>query len=183
MQQRHQTALTGSIIEASSMGTLLVDTEGHIVRLNGKIKQLFGYAEQELLGKPVELLVPEQLRHKHVHNRQHYDGRYLEMAATRSVFGRRADGSSIPLEVTLNSIEVNGQRYVLAGVTDITERVRFLQRIQESEASWRGLANSLPQLVWTLNAQGKVDFLSEQWGLKLRLKTMCRPGFRLHPCG
>lgn len=167
MQQRHQTALTGSIIEASSMGTLLVDTEGHIVRLNGKIKQLFGYAEQELLGKPVELLVPEQLRHKHVHNRQHYDGRYLEMAATRSVFGRRADGSSIPLEVTLNSIEVNGQRYVLAGVTDITERVRFLQRIQESEASWRGLANSLPQLVWTLNAQGKVDFLSEQWGLKI----------------
>ncbi|WP_394673239.1 CHASE domain-containing protein [Limnobacter sp.] len=166
IEQRHQLALTGSIIEASSMGSLLVDSEGRIVRLNRRIAEMFGYAEKELLGQMVEMLVPTEIRAVHVKNREEYDGRYLQMANQRQIFGLRANGETFPLEVTLNSIHVNDKRYVLAGISDITERVRFLSRIQESEASWRGLANSLPQLVWTMNAEGQVDFLSDQWGAR-----------------
>lgn len=166
MEQKHQLALTDSIIEASSIGTLLVNSEGRIVRLNRRVKEMFGYTEEALLGQFVELLVPRQLRSKHVKNREGYDGRYLQMADRQQIFGLRANGETFPVEVDLNSIEVHGERYVMAGVTDITERVRFLTRIQESEASWRGLANSLPQLIWTMNAEGKVDFLSEQWGIR-----------------
>lgn len=164
IEQKHQLALTGSIIEASSMGTLLVNSAGRIVRLNRRIKEMFGYKEEALLGQLVEILVPSELRSEHVKNRDSYDGRYLEMASLRQVYGLRADGERFPIEVTLSSIHVNDQRYVMASITDMTDRLRFLSKIQESEASWRGLANSVPQLIWTMNAQGRVDFLSEQWG-------------------
>lgn len=166
--QLHQASLAASIIEAHSAGTLLVDVQGRIVRMNNKIKEIFGYTEDELLGQKVELLIPRPLREKHVETRSRisYDGRHFQMAGLREVHALRADGSTFPVEVMLNTIEVNHEKYVMASVTDLTQRLEFLSKIQESEASWRGLTNALPQLVWTLNAQGHVDYLSEQWGVE-----------------
>lgn len=166
--QLHQASLAASIIEAHSAGTLLVDVQGRIVRLNQKILEIFGYTKDELLGQTVEMLIPKHLREKHVETRSRisYDGSYFQMAGLREVYGLRADGSTFPVEVMLNTIEVNQEKYVMASVTDLTQRLEFLSKIQASESSWRGLTNALPQLIWGLNMQGRVDYLSEQWGFE-----------------
>ena len=164
-EQREQLELAGIIIEASSVGKLLVNCEGKIVRVNRRLNEMFGYHDNELIGQTVEKLVPEQLKAIHRQHRQDYHGLQLQVGNAGGIKGLRADGTELPVEIIVTSLEFNGERYVLAGVNDITERLSALNKLKESEARWSGLANSLPQLIWACNTAGHIDFLSEQWGV------------------
>ncbi len=162
-EQKQQFALAGTLIEASPLGKFLVDANGKIVRVNRRLRELFGYTEDQLVGQPVEILVPGKLRDAHVNHRLSYRGQHMQMGASGEIMGQRADGSVVPVEVILNGVDFNGQRYVIGGINDITERLAVLEKLKFSEANWRDLANSLPQLVWTCSPDGKINFLSSQW--------------------
>jgi len=121
-------------VEACPDGMLMVDAAGTIVMVNGEIERLSGYRRDELIGQPVEMLVPERLRREHVRYRdifaQNPERRRLRTALT----GLRKDGIQFPVEVALNQIRTRNGLMILGAVTDITERKR-LDRLKDEFVS------------------------------------------------
>jgi len=119
-----------ALLESLPVGLLVVDCEARIVFLNEYVEQTLGYRRDELLGQPVETLVPEQLRIKHADLRRFFLGgaRELPMGAGRDVLARCRDGSEIPVEIGLKPIRSEGRDFVLAIMVDIRGRKRIEER-------------------------------------------------------
>jgi PAS domain S-box-containing protein len=111
--------------EASPSGTVLINHEGRIVLVNAHAEELFGYARDELIGKDVELLVPERFGALHSTDRANFFSapEARAMGAGRELFGRRKDGSEFPVEIGLNPIQTPHGLVVLANVVDISARL------------------------------------------------------------
>jgi len=111
--------------EASPSGTVLVDHQGRILLVNAHIEGLFGYARDELIGKAVDILVPERFARAHASDRANFFAapQARAMGAGRELFGRRKDGSEFPVEIGLNPIQTPLGLVVLANVVDISARL------------------------------------------------------------
>lgn len=123
---------TSVLIESSPNGILLIDEHGKIQLVNGSTEKLFGYARDALLGKNVEILVPETAVEKH---RKLREGFQLApearlMGVGRDLRGRRSDGSEFPVEIGLNPVSRDGRRSLLATIVDISLRKRVEQNHQ-----------------------------------------------------
>jgi PAS domain S-box-containing protein len=133
---------TRFLLEAEPTGLIAVDEAGLIQIVNRAIEEQFGYLRSEILGKPIEMLLPEDLRSGHVKLRQAFlrAPETRPMGAGRDLKGRRKDGSMMPVEVGLNSIERGGKKGALATVADITERkaIERRQQILMNEVRHRG---------------------------------------------
>ena len=114
------------VVEAAPSAMIMVNTEGRITLANTQAEAVFGYAREELIGQPIEMLVPERFRSQHVGDRQGYhgDARARSMGAGRELFGRRKDGSEVPIEIGLNPIHTSEGLFVLASIIDISQRKR-----------------------------------------------------------
>jgi len=110
--------------EASPSGAVLVDDQGRIILVNAHIEELFGYQRDELIGKPVEILVAERFAAGHAAHRVkfHEVPEARMMGAERELFARRKDGTEFPVEVELNPIQTREGLLVLASVIDISAR-------------------------------------------------------------
>ena len=113
-------------IEAAPTGMLMVDLSGTIVLVNMQIESLFGYRREELIGQPVEILVPERFRAHHPAARAGFTISPVArpMGAGRDLFGLRKDGTEMPIEIGLNPLRTSDGDFVLSSVVDITERKR-----------------------------------------------------------
>ena len=111
--------------EASPSGTVLVDHQGRIVLVNAHAEQLFGWPRDELIGKEIEVLVPERLAHAHPGDRSRFFAlpEVRAMGAGRALFASRKDGSEFPVEIGLNPIQTPHGLVVLANVVDISARL------------------------------------------------------------
>ncbi len=121
-------------IEASPTGMIMVDQHGAIVLINAQIERLFGYQRTELIGQPIELLVPHRYRAHHPSYRDAFFGdvKTRPMGAGRDLFGVRKDGSELPIEIGLNPLETPQGTFVLSSIVDITERRRAMEQIRAS---------------------------------------------------
>src|SRR6266567_2940674 len=117
--------------EASPSGIILVNDRGHIVLVNSQIEKLFGYQREELVGKLVDILVPERFASQHpAHRAEFFAGpKARAMGVGRELFARRKDGSEFPVEIGLNPIQAPDGILVLAAVVDISAR-----KLAEAEA-------------------------------------------------
>ncbi len=125
---RHQqTRLFRGLLEAAPDGMVIVNREGEIVLVNAQIEQLFGYRRAELVGEPVEILVPDRYSGMHMAFRSGYVGepRSRPMGLAGDLHARRKDGSEFPVEVTLSPLETEEGLLVSAAVRDISERRRM----------------------------------------------------------
>ena len=111
--------------EASPSGTLLVDHQSRILLVNAHIEELFGYARDELIGKAVDILVPERFARAYTSDRANFFAapEARAMGEGRELFGRRKDGSEFPVEIGLNPIQTPHGLVVLANVVDISARL------------------------------------------------------------
>jgi two-component system, LuxR family, sensor kinase FixL len=114
------------VVETAPNGLIMVNTEGKIDLANAQVETIFGYTRQELVGHPVEMLIPERFRSQHPNYRIGYfrNPESRSMGAGRELFGQRKDGSEVPIEIGLNPIHSSEGLYVLASIIDITERRR-----------------------------------------------------------
>jgi PAS domain S-box-containing protein len=112
------------VVEAAPNAMIIVNAGGRITLVNTQAEAVFGYARDELIGHPIEMLVPERFRSDHMGDRRGYfgDARARPMGAGRELFGRRKDGSEIPVEIGLNPIHTSEGLLVLASIIDISER-------------------------------------------------------------
>jgi PAS domain S-box-containing protein len=152
-------------VEAAPHGVLLVDARGRMELVNREIEAMFGYAREELLGQPVEILLPDKLRQGHAAERGAYvrEPEPRHIGVGRELSGRRKNGVVFPLEVGLSPVQADAGTLVLATVVDISARRQAEDALRESERRFRLLTESLPQLVWTCEPSGSCDFLSPQW--------------------
>jgi PAS domain S-box-containing protein len=112
------------LVEASTVGLLLVDSDGVIVMSNPAADAMFGYSKSDLEGSSVENLLPTGLREGHARLRakflQHPEVR--KMGGQRELKARRKDGREFPVEVGLNPCLDHGKQVVLASIIDMSER-------------------------------------------------------------
>lgn len=107
----------------------MTDAAGVIVLVNREIERLFGYARDELVGRPVEVLVPERARESHGGFRKafHRAPQARAMGAGRDLCGRRKDGTEVPVEIGLTPVTTPDGLFILSSVVDITQRKRSEQ--------------------------------------------------------
>ena len=115
-----------SLLEAAPDAMVIVDEGGTIRIVNSQTERLFGWDRAELLGKPVEVLIPDRFRDSHAAHRQAYAHapRTRNMGTGLELYGRRKDGSEFPVEVSLSPLVTPTGRLVTAAVRDITDRKR-----------------------------------------------------------
>jgi PAS domain S-box-containing protein len=118
-------AVASALVEAAPDGMLMADEQGRILLVNRQIEVLFGYRRQDLVGQPVEVLLPERLRPVHGAHRTRFraEPRTRTMGAGVRLWGRRADGAEFPVEISLSPLRTGGGLRVIAAVRDITARV------------------------------------------------------------
>jgi PAS domain S-box-containing protein len=117
------------LFEAAPIGVMAVDGAGRIVLLNAQAEKMFGYPREDLIGQPVEVLVPQRFRRGHADLRKSAAAaRMRPMGTNRDFFGVRKDGSEFPIEVGLNPIVMSMGEVVIATVVDITERKQAEER-------------------------------------------------------
>ncbi|WP_432825038.1 PAS domain S-box protein [Dactylosporangium sp. CA-092794] len=133
-------AQAAGLVEASPDAIVGVDSAGVIVLVNAQAERLFGYARRELLGQPVELLVPEAARAVHPGHRRDYlaDPHARPMGAGMELAGRRRDGTTFPAEISLSTLQVEGEQLVVAGVRDVTA----WKRASEAQAQLAAIVQS-----------------------------------------
>jgi PAS domain S-box-containing protein len=112
------------LLEAAPDAFVGVDESGRIVLVNSQTEALFGYPRGELLGQPVEMLIPERFRHSHPGHRAAYfaEPRTRPMGAGLELFAVRKNGTEFPAEISLSSIETEDGTLATAAVRDISER-------------------------------------------------------------
>jgi PAS domain S-box-containing protein len=110
-------------IEAAPTGMLLIDLSGSIVLVNAQIEKLFGYPRSELLGQPIEILVPERLRANIPDFRKGLFN--APMARASDLCGLRKDGSEVPIEIGLNPLRTSEGEFVLSSILDISQRLEI----------------------------------------------------------
>ena len=133
------------MLEGAPNGMVMVGRDGYIVLANAQMEKLFGYPKAELLGRPVDMLVPERLRGQHAAHRDRFfaSPEVRSMGAGRDLFGLRKDGTEFPVEIGLSPVHTEAGLFVLASVIDITERRRAEDGLKKSQRELRLLTGRL----------------------------------------
>jgi PAS domain S-box-containing protein len=163
-QKRFEEALRDSegklraLLECASEGILVADGDGRVALANPKLAAMLGYDREELLGQPMEMLVPDDLRAAHVAHRTRYAvnphvrpmGRGVELTA------RRKDGTTFPVEISLSFSETEDGTLFMAFVTDITERKQAEEALHRSEAHARAILEAATEAIVIVDEQGRI---------------------------
>jgi PAS domain S-box-containing protein len=116
--------LVSDVVEAMPDGVVIVDDHGLIVMVNVEAERMLGYRRDELLGQPVEVLLPDELVHAHVGHRTGFaaDPHRRAMGQGLSLLAQRSDGSTFDVEISLAPAHIGGDDVVIASIRDVTQK-------------------------------------------------------------
>jgi PAS domain S-box-containing protein len=143
------------LLSAARDPMLVCDGAGVIVQANGPLASLFGWALEDLIGEPVEILVPPHARSRHALLRRHAD-RARAMGSGRFMAIDQA-GNEFPVEVSLSPIEVEGTMLTLATVHDVRARAGAEQALRDSEARMRAVFETAADGIITIDERGLIE--------------------------
>ncbi|MDX6563943.1 MAG: hypothetical protein QOD65_3757 [Gaiellales bacterium] len=153
-----------SLLESAPDAVVIIDSQGTIVLVNRQTEQLFGYPRDELLGIPVETLLPARFRERHVPHRTGYfaDPRTRPMGAGLALAGKRRDGTEFPVDISLSAIETEDGRLATAFIRNITERKEAEDVRRKSEERFAAVLESAPDAVAIIDERGRIVLVNEQ---------------------
>lgn len=137
-----------SLFENTTEGILLTNARGQIVLANPSAQKMFGYSEEEMRGNYVEMLLPQDVRKKHVEYR---DGFYHHpqnrtMGSGRDLFASHKDGHVFPVEVSLSHYKKDNEIFVIAFVVDITKRKEIESNLLRKQKELEKVTNDIRKL-------------------------------------
>jgi len=132
---RESDAKFQALLESAPDAMVIADARGRIVLVNAQTEQLFGYTRADLLGNPVELLVPARYRADHPAHRAGYvaNPRVRPMMGSGNLFARRKDGTEFPVEINLSPLVTGGEVLVSSAIRDVTDRKRAEAELRHSK--------------------------------------------------
>jgi PAS domain S-box-containing protein len=138
------------VVEASPSGMIMTNPDGRIVLVNAETERLFGYPREELIGKPIEMLVPPRIRSEHVRFRDAFHARpeARSMGIGRDLHIVRKDGTELPVEIGLNPIRTHEGMMVLSAIIDISERKRAIQALAKRSDELQRSNDDLEQFAY-----------------------------------
>ena len=149
--QQAMDATFRGLLDAAPDATVIVGQDGSIRLINEQVEKLFGYEREELLGKPIEALVPERFTLGHPARRSRYihDPRSRPMGMGLDLYARRKDGSEFPAEISLAPVQTAEGMLVSAAIRDVSER-------RKMEAKFRGFLEAAPDAIVIVNRYGHI---------------------------
>ena len=150
-----------SVLESAPDAIVIIDGQGRIVRLNRQAEAIFGYTREELLGEPIEILVPERFRERHQKHRAAYSpqSRPRPMGMGLELYGRRKDGGEFPVDITLSPIESTDGFLTISVIRDITSRRRIEEQLLKLSRAVEQSAN----LVIITDTQGRIEYVNPKF--------------------
>ncbi|HZZ78912.1 MAG TPA: PAS domain S-box protein [Gemmataceae bacterium] len=151
------------VVESAPNGLIMVDGDGLITLVNEMTVKLFGYSRTELIGQPVELLVPDRLRAKHSDLRASFFAApsARTMGEGRDLHGRRKDGSEFPIDISLSPVQTPAGLRVLGAIVDITDRKKAEAALLVAQRRLQHVVATSPAVLFTLAVEG--DLTSLLW--------------------
>jgi PAS domain S-box-containing protein len=150
------------LFEAASDAIIISDSTGTVVMVNAQTEALFGYARDELPGQPIESLIPERFRGRHVAHRAGYVSkpRARMMGTGLDLFARRKDGSEFPVDISLSSVQTDDGLLVFTGIRDVSWRKETEQQLRENEARFRAVAETATDAVIIADRHGNIVYFN-----------------------
>ncbi len=153
------------LFDAAPDATLLVAVDGRIERVNVQAEKLFGYTRDELIGEPVELLIPHRFRNDHLKYRQAFadNPKVRTMGKALDLYARQKDGTDIPIDVKLSPVQIHDRTVVVAAIRDITESQKATRELMEANEQLRAeksfsdnLISTQQGIVLVLDSKGRI---------------------------
>ncbi|MDD5321445.1 MAG: PAS domain S-box protein [Methylococcales bacterium] len=143
-------------VESAPNAIVMINESGTIEMVNSQTEAFFGYSRDELIGQPVEMLLPERFRSAHIGYRQAYLAAPVSrpMGVGRELYGLRKDGTEFPVEIGLSLIDNNEETLILSSILDITQRREAELALKESEERFRQMAEMTGEWLWEQDPGG-----------------------------
>src|ERR1017187_1206939 len=148
-----------NLFDVSPDAIFVTDAQGVIRGANPRAAELFGHTQAELIGQPIENLVPARFRGRHPSHRDNYNAhpRARQMGAAMNLFGLRKDGSEFPVDIMLKPLETSSVPVVLTFVRDATEQRMAQDALRQSDLLLRTLVESVRDYaIYVLDPDGCV---------------------------
>jgi len=161
----HEAHLAG-ILEMSEDAIISMDEHQRIRLFNRGAERIFGYAQDEVLGQPLDILLPSRAVDVHRQHIRVFAGSpeaSRRMGERREVVGRRKDGTEFPAEVSISKLTVRGETVYTAILCDITQRKEAEEAIQHSRDFYLKLFDEFPALIWRSGLDSKCDYFNSAW--------------------
>jgi len=144
-----------SLFENATEGIILTNRKGEIVLVNPAATAIFNYTPQELIGKTIDILIPNRFRPKHETHRNNFHAhpQNRAMGAGRDLAGRKKDGSDVPVEVSLSHYQKDGETFVIAFIINITRRKEIEKNLLEKQSELETVTNDIRKLNSELEAK------------------------------
>jgi len=137
-----------SLFENATEGIILTNNYGNIVLVNPAAEKMFGYGSKEIVNQPIEVLIPDQFKPNHQNLRtgfyKHPSNR--SMGQNRDLYGKKKDGSLLPVEVSLSHYRKGDDLYVIAFIVDITRRKEIEQDMKQQQLQLEKVSNEIRKL-------------------------------------
>jgi PAS domain S-box-containing protein len=178
---------TRALLEASPQAIVGIHPDGAIATLNSMIERMFGYTRRELIGQPLELLLPPRLVPLHQNHRAGFvnNPKARPMGSGLDLQARRKDGSEFPVEISLGNVRTPSGPLLVSYITDITERQRASQALHKSEQDLRLYLQSAPAAIATFDREMRYLAVSrkfrDDYGLGAESELLGRSHYEIFP--
>jgi PAS domain S-box-containing protein len=177
---------TRALLEAASQAIVGIRPDGSIAVVNAMTERIFGYPRAELIGQPLDLLIPDRLRQQHLEHLAEYgtNPAARPMCAGRDLTARRKDGSEFPVEISLGNVRTTSGPLFVSYITDTTERKRATDALRKSEQDLRRYMESAPAAIATFDREMRYLAISQRFREDYRLgqqKILGRSHYEVFP--
>ena len=156
---RQQQAQLAGIIESAMDAIIMVDAAQHIAMFNPAAEQMFGRKAADVLGGPLDVLLPQRFRAGHIDHIRAFGATgstHRRMGGLGAITGLRADGEEFPIEASISQLEVSGEKYFTVILRDITENRRVQEALRQQQAQLAGIIESAMDAIIMVDSAQRV---------------------------